>query len=722
MRLWLPLLFLLPLTVAAREPARGTMNRATAAINVDGVLDEADWAQAPLLGDIIQREPRQGVAATEKTDVKLLFDKDHFYVGVTCYDSEPDKIVATQMARDAVLLSDDYIEILLDPYRDRRNAFYFATNPLGVRVDGLIIENGMPNRDWDAIWNVRAKRFAGGWTAEFAIPFKSLSFKKNQGVWGFNFARTIRRKVEEGRWAAARFDVRFWQVSEAGEIEGFVDIEQGRGLDIRPYFAPKLTHDNATGRNVLTGKAGGEIFYNLTPNLKLTTTINTDFAETEVDGRQINLTRFSVFFPEKRAFFLENAGAFNFGGGQSTTRGPDVIPFFSRRIGLLEGQEVPIEFGSKLTGKVGRYDIGVLGVRTRAANFGAVKADAKNLFVGRVKRNLFAQSYLGAIYTEGNPASPNSSRTVGGDVHLMTSNFLGKQNLGLDVFGIKSNNQGVNGDDSYYGFQAIYPNDKWWARVEWKHIGKDFKPALGFVARSNVNKLDVRLEYNPRLKNFLNVRQMFNEFGYTRYTRADTGEVESWRLFTAPINWQFNSGDRFEFNWVPTYERLFQPFEIADNVTLPTGEYRFTRYRLELWTASKRKWRVENTVWFGSFYSGHSTQVEAAFTYRLAPHLQFGVTTDQTFARLKEGNFVARIFALRADYSFTPNLTVSNLVQFDNESRNMGWQSRVRWILRPGNDLFVVFNQGWEQNERGGINFRTTGTKIAGKLQYTFRF
>lgn len=722
MKLWLLLALLLPLGVIARTPARGTMSRATAAVTIDGVLDEADWTQAQLLGDIIQREPKQGVAATEKTEVKLLYDKDHFYVGVTCYDSEPNKIVATQMARDAVLLPDDYIEILLDPYHDRRNAFYFATNPLGVRVDGLIIENGQPTRDWDAIWNVKAKRFAGGWTAEFEIPFKSLNFQKAQSVWGFNFARTIRRKVEEDRWAAARFDVRFWQVSEAGEIEGFTNIEQGRGLDIRPYFAPKLTHTSATGRNVVTGKVGGEIFYNLTPNLKLTTTINTDFAETEVDGRQINLTRFSLFFPEKRAFFLENAGAFNFGGGQSTSRGPDVMPFFSRRIGLLDGQEVPIEAGTKLTGKVGRYDIGVLGVRTREVHNGAFSADAKNLFVGRVKRNLFAQSYVGGIYTEGNPASPNRSRTVGGDVHLMTSKFAGKQNLGLDVFGIKTQTQGIHGDDSYYGFQAIYPNDRWWGRVEWKHIGKDFKPALGFVSRSNVNKLDVRLEFNPRPKNFLNVRQMFNEFGFTRFTRASTGEVESWRLFTAPINWQFNSGDRVEFNWVPTYERLFLPFQIARNVRLPVGEYRFTQYRVEFWTASKRKWRVEETIWFGSFYSGRSAQYQVAFTYRVAPHLQMGITTDQTFARLKQGNFVARVFALRADYSFTPNLTVSNFLQFDNDSRQLGWQSRVRWILRPGNDLFVVFNPGWEQNERGGINFRATGTKLAGKLQYTFRF
>ncbi len=708
---------LVPMNAAADTP-RHVVSRATSHISIDGVLDEPDWVQAAPISEIRQRVPKPGIAATEKTEVRLLYDNQNFYIGVMCYDSEPDKIIGTQMARDALLEVDDQIEILLDPFHDKRNAFYFATNPLGALLDGLIIEGGRVNTDWDAIWTVKTRRFDQGWSAEFEIPFKSLSFNKGQTVWGFNFARHIKRKIEEDRWAAARLDIRFVQVSEAGDIEGFSDIAQGRGLDIRPYFAPKWTRDAETGHNADTGKFGGDIFYNLTPNLKLTTTINTDFAETEVDNRQINLTRFSLFFPEKRAFFLENAGAFNF-GNSSGGRLPDVIPFFSRTIGLLDEKEVPILAGTKLTGKVGRYDVGLLGVRTRATGL----TEAKNFFVGRVKRNLFKQSYIGGMFTEGNPASASSSRTIGGDLHLATAKFLGtEQNFSLDVYGLRTSTKGTKGDDSFYGFTATYPNDRWFGRIEWKHIGEDFHPALGFVARSNVNKLDLRAEFNPRPKNFLNVRQMFHEFNFTQYTRLDKGEVESWRIFTAPINYELNSGEHLEFNYIPQFERLFESFEITPGLRLPKGDYRFNRFRLEVNTAAKRRWQVDEAWWFGGFYSGHSEEFETGLSYKVAPHFQIRLGLDQTFARLKEGTFVTRIVEMRTNYSFTPFLTVSNLVQFDNESRNLGWQSRVRWILRPGNELFVVFNQGWLQNERGGFNFKATGTRVAGKIQYTFRF
>lgn len=353
--------------------------------------------------------------------------------------------------------------------------------------------------------------------------------------------------------------------------------------------------------------------------------------------------------------------------------------------------------------------------------------EAKNFFVGRVKRNLFKQSYLGALYTEGDPGSATSSRTFGADLRLATANLLGSQrNFSVDVFASQTSKPGVSGDAKAYGVFVNYPNDRWDAFVEWKHIGRDYDPALGFVARKAVDKLYLGAVYQPRPKNFLNVRQMFNEMFFTEYRRNDLApglsRLETRRFFAAPINWRFNSGDRVEFNWVPQFERLFQPFEIADGIELPAGDYRFTRWRAEFNTAAKRKWEVGGTWWFGTFYSGHSDEISTEFIYKVAPRFRFIFETEQTFARLKEGSFVARIFAVRADYAFSPFLTVSNLLQFDNESRNFGWQSRVRWIARPGNDLFIVFNQGWEQNERGGFNFRTAGTRLTGKIQYTFRF
>jgi len=294
------------------EGTAATISRSVSQITIDGVLDEPDWKAAAPIGEIRQREPHEGQRATESTEVKLLYDSRNLYVGVMCFDSDPKHIIGTQMSRDADLSADDRIEILIDSLRDRRNAFYFATNPLGALVDALVIENGqMINKEWDAIWLVRTRRTEHGWSAEFAIPFKSLGFHRGQQAWGFNFSRTIKRKLEEDRWASPRLDLAFFQVSEAGEIPGVEDIEQGNGLDVRPYVSHKVLRDSNIG-NDASSQPGADIFYNITPSLKWTTTINTDFAETEVDTRQINLTRFPLFFPEKRAFFLESAGALNF--------------------------------------------------------------------------------------------------------------------------------------------------------------------------------------------------------------------------------------------------------------------------------------------------------------------------------------------------------------------------------------------------------------------------
>ena len=701
----------------ARISARTTVTRAKARINIDGLLNEPDWLEAQPVGEILQRDPHPGEKATEKTELKLLYDDENLYIGVSCYDSEPHKVIGTQMERDADLSADDRIEILIDSFHDRHNAFYFSTNPLGALVDGLIIENGQLNRNWNAIWFVRTRRSESGWTAEFSIPFKSIGFRRGEPIWGFNFSRTIKRKLEEDRWASPILDLKFFQVSEAGEISGLNGIHQGRGLDIRPFISGKALHNKDTG-NDFDAKAGLDIFYNITPSLKLTTTINTDFGETEVDSRQINLTRFELFFPEKRSFFLENAGLFRFGPASDDEA--DVIPFFSRRIGLLEnGQEVPILAGTKLTGRQGPYSLGLLAMRTRETDF----IDAKSFFVARVKRDFFKQSYVGAIYTEGDPERPDSSRTFGGDVRLFTSKFLGQdRNFGVDAFYLRSVNKGLNNGDSSYGLAFSCPNDLWSASASWKRIGENFQPALGFVPRSSVDKLSLGFEFDPRPKDFLNVRQMFHELFFNHFRRIDKGSTESWRLFTAPINYNLNSGEHIEFNYAPQFERLFEPFEIAQGVVLPPGDYRFTRWRFEINTASKRRWEFDNAWWFGSYWSGDANQFATSFQYKVVPHLLMSAGWNQTFAHLKEGTFVARVYTIRANYSVSPYLSFFSLVQFDNESKNLGWQSRVQWIRRPGNEVFLVFNQGWIQDDAGGFRFRAVETKFSGKFQYTFRF
>ena len=703
------------------------MTAVTSEIVIDGSLDEAPWRQAPKIGDLIQRIPEAGAEPTEKTEVTLLYDKDNLYIGVMCYDSEPQRVLASEMARDASLRADDRLEIVLDTFRDHSNAFYFSTNPAGALVDGLVFANGETNNDWDAIWIVRTEQTDDGWSAEFAIPFKTLNFSAGETVWGFNISRTIQRKLEENRWTGARFQTQFFQISEAGEITNLEGLEQGAGLDVRPFVAGRWLHRGADGDGTAAGKPGLDLFYNITPSLKLSVTANTDFGETEVDARQINLTRFSIFFPEKRSFFLQDAGVFNFAttgidppGGIPAT-GAEVFPFFSRKIGLLGGQEVPINYGAKLTGKIGRTEIGMLDVRTREVS----NVDAKNLFVGRIKQNFMEQSYVGAIFTEGNPASPLSSSTIGVDMRLATSNFLGSdRNIVFNAYGLRSNNQGISENNSSFGFGAQYPNDKFDAQIQWREIQENFDPAIGFVQRSDVRMLRVAGSFNPRPKQSTGIQQMQHDVFYTRFTRLDNGLVETSNLYVTLVDWHLNSGDSLHslFDANVTYERLFEPFEISPGVVLPAGEYRFTPWRIFFTSAQKR--RIQGSIGFnfGNFWSGTAKVIQTGLSYKFPPYFSISLNTNQTFASLPQGSFIARIYSSRVDYAASPFLSVSSLIQFDNRSENLGLQSRVRWTIEPGNDVFFIFGQGWVQDLERGYDFRRQDSRLAMKFQYTFRF
>lgn len=716
-----------PQAIPSPEPTKAAIvTKVESSIAVDGLLDEVVWRTAVPIGELTQREPRTGQPPTQRTEVMLLHNSDHLYIGVKCYDSEPEKVIGTQMARDTNLRSDDRIEIILDTYHDQRTAFYFATNPSGALVDGLVLANGELSLEWDAIWSVRTRRTNDGWSSEFAIPFKSLSFPRGGTVWGFNISRTIERLREEARWSGARLQTQFSQVSEAGEISGMGELGQGVGLDLRPFTGGRWLETRASRQDTLTGKPGIDIFYNVTPSLKLTATVNTDFAETEVDARQINLSRFSLFFPEKRSFFLEGADVFSFSntsvrppGGIPDTRA-QVFPFFSRQIGLQAGEELPIDFGLKLTGTVGRTDVGVLDVRTRDAS----AVPGKNFFVGRVKQNLLRQSYIGAVVTQGNPSLSTSSSTFGGDVRLATNHFLGDKNLRFNAYALRTMNEGTPGRDGSYGFSLEYPNDLVELELFSREMQENFRPALGFVSRRNVRLFRAGGRFNPRPR-FLNLQQMFHGVYYTRFTRLDNSQVESWTLdIIAPVDWHFRSGDDVHSIFWPSvrHERLLEPFEIFSGIVLPPGEYRFTRWKNHVVTAAKRRWQLRAQWLLGAYWSGHADEVLTTVTYKIPPRFVISFDTNLTFARLPEGNFAARILSGQLDYAASPFLTFANLIQYDNLSRNLGWQSRVRWILRPGNDVFFVFAQGWIQDERGGYRFQADDRKVSGKVQYTFRF
>ncbi len=700
-----------PQAASADRPSARAVRMASP-IRVDGVLDESAWAAATPIGPLVQSVPNENSPATESTEVRVLYTSSTLYVGILCRDRTPSAIVSTQLTRDAELESDDNILVILDPFFDHRNGFFFQVNPSGARVDGQVANNTEHlSLQWDGIWDASARITPEGWTAEIAIPFKTLRFKPGQTVWGFNVERMIKRRNETDRWASPLRDARVSNLAQAGRLEGIEGISQGLGLDIRPYLAG----GRETGDTKL--QAGVDIFKNLTPNMNASVTINTDFAETEADDRQINLTRFPLFFPEKRAFFLEGAGVFDV----AATNEESVLPFFSRRIGLMNKREVPILVGTKIVGRQSGFNVGVLDVQTRAVD-GALedgsRLEGQNLLAARVSRNLFEQSWVGAVVTRGNPEGTGGNTLVGVDVRLATSTFRGNKNLSASAFFLRTDDEASGTTDYALGGNVDYPNDLWDWSFGWRQIGENFRPALGFVPRRGIRRLSPGIAFKPRLGRF-GIRQLFFEAMPVWVTDMHN-VTESWEVYSSPLNVEFESGDRVEFDVMPQYERLTLPFEIADGVVIPVGEYTMHRWGFQVETADKRKAVVQADVSWGVFYTGTRRDLEFSVTFKPTHHVRTSLEVGRNEVSLSEGTFTTQLWAVRADYNFSPNLSWANLVQYDSESRLLGVQSRFRWIIRPGSDLFLVLNRGWYRDPTDN-RFVPIFDKGSAKLQYTFR-
>jgi hypothetical protein len=700
-----------PQAASADRPSARAV-RITAPIRVDGVLDEPAWAAAQPVGPLVQSVPNENSPATESTEIRVLYTASTLYVGILCRDRTPSAIVSTQLTRDAELESDDNVLVILDPFFDHRNGFFFQVNPSGARADGQVANNSEElSLQWDGIWDAAARITPEGWTVEIAIPFKTLRFKPGQTVWGLNVERRIKRRNETDRWASPLRDARISNLTRAGSLQGIEGISQGLGLDIKPYLAG----GRETGDNKV--QAGIDIFKNLTPNMNASVTVNTDFAETEADDRQINLTRFPLFFPEKRAFFLEGAGVFDV----AATNNESVLPFFSRRIGLMNEREVPILVGTKIVGRQSGFNVGVLDVQTRALDNAfddGSRLDGQNLLAARVSRNLFEQSWVGAVVTRGNPEGTGGNTLVGVDMRLATSTFRGNKNLSASAFFLRTDDEASATTDYSFGGNVDYPNDLWDASFGWRQIGENFRPALGFVPRRGIRRLSPGVAFKPRLGRF-GVRQLFFEVMPVWVTNMHN-VTESWEVYSSPLNVEFESGDRVEVDAMPQYERLTEPFEIAGGVVIPVGEYTMRRWGFQVETADKRMAVVQADVSWGEFYTGTRRDVALSITFKPTHHVRTSLEVGRNEVTLAEGAFTTQVFTARADYNFSPNTSWANLVQYDTESRLLGVQSRFRWIIRPGSDLFLVLNRGWYRDPTDN-RFVPVFDKSSAKLQYTFR-
>ncbi len=677
---------------------------------VDGVLDDLVWSLAEPSGPLTQYQPREGAEASERTEFRVLYDDECFYVGVWCFDREPERIIAREMARDGGLYDDDYIVIALDTFLDRRNGYYFVINPNGAREDSLISNNSYPNREWDGIWTVRTSIDEQGWKVEVAIPFKTLSFDPALDTWGMNVMRRLKRTEEGDRWNAPDADVTTFYVSEAGLVTGLQGLDQGIGLDVVPYSIGRWHYTRDAHDHDLTFDAGADVRYRITPSLQASLSLNTDFAETEADFRQVNLTRFPLFYPEKRDFFLEDAGIFKFGG-----LGSELIPFFSRRIGLSEeGAQVPIIAASKLTGRVDSYNVGIIDAYVDRHD----GLSEKNTFVTRVSKNVLEQSSVGMLTTVGNPDSDDENVMGGLDFNYRTSEFLGSNILEWNNFVLGSYTERADNDENMaFGTELTIPNDAYVVRGQFYQVDEHYDAGLGFVPRNGIRAYETYGSYRPRPESDV-VRQLFFSYANSHVTDL-SNELDTASHSLTPVYVRFTSGDAVfgSVNW--QLDSPDEDFEIVEGVTIPAGEYWWNYYRVGFETADKRPWELQCSYRVGEFYDGSRQGWSPRLTVKASKHFFFSVGYDLNQVRLPQGDFDTHLTHVSTQINFTPALTWYNLVQYDNVAESVGFNSRLVWEFLPGANCYVVLN---ENIDRDREDYTLRESMLTVKLNVTLRF
>jgi hypothetical protein len=682
-------------------------------LRLDGILDEPAWAAAPAIETLLMVEPRQGDTPTGRTIVKVLAGPKALVFGIRCRDPDSARIVTFTKERDGDFESEDHVVLVLDPFRDGRSGYVFAVNPGGARLDALVLPGGEEiDKNWDGEWEAATARDGEGWTAEIRVPIQTLSFKRDVREWAFNVQRRVQRLQETDRWSGPRQDYTVYQTSRAGLLVGLPAFELGWGLGVRPSLVGGFQDPAPDAATEGTLEPSLDVTKRLGANVLGSLTVNTDFAETEVDTRQTNLTRFPLFFPEKRTFFLDGADIFAFGAGIG---GDSLVPFFSRRIGLVAGQEVPILAGLKATGRTGQTNFGALAVRTREETG---VAPATSMAVVRVKQNVLAESRAGFLATVGDPLGRDGSWELGGDFTYQTSRFRGGKNFNVGAWGLATGREDLQGyrEKTAFGLKVDYPNDLWDCNLTYHRIGDGFDPSLGFVPRPGINTYTAGCTYAPRPRGTF-IRQMFHEL-YPILTTDLGGRWESYRVFFAPINWRLESGDRFEFNVNPTGERLVEPFEIAPGVVIPPGSYDWRQFRLEVQTAAKRKLSGQATWWFGGFYGGTLDQLQLESSWTPSPLVTLLVNAEHDIGHLPEGAFDLTLVGIKVRLNLSPDLQLNSFIQYDTEDRTLGTNTRLRWTFNPRGDLFLIYNHNLRELQD---HWRRDSNELLVKAQYTFR-
>lgn len=687
----------------------------TGEIIIDGVLNEQEWQNVPVMDSFLTTEPVERGTPTAPTLVRVIATEKAIFIGVECKDPDPDRIVRFSKLRDTDISNEDHIKVVIDPFLDGQSGYILAVNANAARYDALVSNRGeSENKDWDTIWEARVSIDENGWYVEIRLPIQSIYFKRGLTEWGFNIERRIQRNQETIRWANVERDQFFGQTSRAGLLTNLPVFNYGWGLSVRPSLVSSLNKEGADAATIFNLEPSLDASQRIGPNVLATVTVNTDFAETEVDTRQTNLTRFPLFFPEKRAFFLEGSDIFEFGFGTGSNT---VLPFFSRRIGLVDNEQVPIIAGAKINGRVGNTAFGGLGVRTDAFDSEGSSYDATTMGVMRIRQNVFKESSVGLIASVGDPLGRDGSFMSGLDFTYQTTRFKGNKNLIAGAWALYADREDLMNDRSAFGFKVDYPNDKWDLSLTYSRIGEEFDPSLGFVPRKGVHYSRLGTVYAPR-PTWPLVRQMFYEV-FASYIKNINGEWQSYSVFTAPVNWRLESGDRIEMNIRPVGENITEPFEIADGVTIPVDKYHFMRYRLEAQFAAKRRLNGQASWWFGSFYDGTLDELELELNWNPSSLMGFEFSGVRNIGRLPWGDFDQTLVGMRVRFNVTSDLQLNAYGQYDTDSRILGVNARIHWIFSPQGDIFLVFNH----NTLDDITDRWTlqNEQIVLKARYTFR-
>ena len=722
-------------------------------INLDGRIDEAVWAAATPITDFTQQEPVEGAEPSERTEVRVVFDEDNLYIGAIIYD-DPEGVMAFQRQRDARLSTDDRFMWILDTFLDGRTGYFFEINAAGLMGDGIIGGGGggrgsggrsgggggSANKAWDGIWEARTAMRPDGWSAEIQIPFRTLNFDPGQSEWGINFQRTIRRKNEEILWRGYRRSEGLYSPVYAGRLTGLQDLSQGVGLEARPAAVANWRNVPADPvRNAYPTEVSLDVNYSITSSLRASVTVNTDFAELESDERRVNLTRFPLRFTERRDFFLEGSGVFSFASRSSPS------PFYSRNIGISGGRQVPITYGTRLAGQIDAYEVGFYQIGTGDHTF--LDSDSMNVTipredftVARVKRRLFEQSAIGAIYTrrdgmlDSGGIDMGAQHTAGVDLDFSTRHFLGNKNLELEAFVAWNSNPDPIGTPDLNlgnltsrGARLNFPNDIWTAHVSYREFGGDYDPSLGFVTRNNFRRLEPRIGWSPRTPGISWLRRLDFSSQVRIQDQMSTGILEEREIRFQPLGLNFESGDNVDITVTNTNEYLPFQFEPSDGIFVEPGRYRTWEYRLNARTSGRRRVSLFGGITRGGFWDGDLQRVDARVTFRPRPGVSVSTNFERNDVSMPTGDFTTASYELGADWHPSPWISFTNQLQYDDQSELLGLFSRVRWIVKPGNDVYFVYTHNWQYEYLDPLdpdtrNLQRLSRGASIKVNYTYRF